>query len=111
MSAATAHGVPAEVEHEAIHGYFDLTYASWLVLPRTLLQSMPDEWQAAFVALLREYDRHWADLPDGFLPKGTRVQPTEDGRLVPWDSVRLPHYSRGRCRVTRDGTITGERFP
>jgi len=39
----------------AIHEAFGLTYASWLVLPRTLLRDMPTEWQTQFVKLLDEY--------------------------------------------------------
>lgn len=98
-------------EREAIHEWFSLSYASFLVLPRTLLQSMPDEWQGQFVALLREYDDHWRELPEGFLPGEYRVQPVESGRLLSWDFFRLPRYSRGRTRVSPDGTINGERFP
>ncbi|TGZ14705.1 hypothetical protein DV517_61880 [Streptomyces sp. S816] len=43
-----------EPEAEAIHGHFGLSYANYLVLPRTLLQSMDDAWQTQFVALLNE---------------------------------------------------------
>lgn len=39
---------------EAIHEHFGLSYANYLVLPRTLLQSMPDEWQERFVTCLDE---------------------------------------------------------
>jgi hypothetical protein len=39
-----------------IHAWFGLSYASYLVIPRTLLQSMPGEWQLAFVALLEDLD-------------------------------------------------------
>lgn len=41
---------------EAVHGWFGLSYANYAVLPRTLLQSMPDAWQARFVALMNELD-------------------------------------------------------
>jgi hypothetical protein len=41
---------------DTIHHFFGLSYCSYLVLPRVLLQSMPDEWQARFVAVMREYD-------------------------------------------------------
>lgn len=37
-----------------IHTWFGLSYSNYLVLPRTLLQSMPDTWQQHFVALLDE---------------------------------------------------------
>jgi hypothetical protein len=41
-------------DDEPIHGHFGLSYANYLVVNRTLLQSMPPEWQRPFVALLRE---------------------------------------------------------
>jgi hypothetical protein len=47
---------PETTEPEAIHTWFGLTYANYLVFPRTLLQSMPDAWQGRFVALLEELD-------------------------------------------------------
>jgi hypothetical protein len=55
-----------ETEPDAVHGFFGLTYASYLVLPRVLLQSMPDEWQSRFVKLVEEYDdafRHIEQAP------------------------------------------------
>lgn len=39
---------------EPIHEHFGLTYANYLVLNRTLLQSMPIEWQRRFVACLED---------------------------------------------------------
>lgn len=95
-------------ERESVHGYFGLTYANFAVYPRTLLQSMPDDWQDKFVELMREYHDHWHDLPSGFQPIEYRVQPVVGGRLARWSAFRLPHYSRGRARVARDGAVTGE---
>lgn len=40
-----------------VHGWFDLSYASYAVLTRTLLQEMPAEWQHRFVNLVDELDR------------------------------------------------------
>lgn len=37
-----------------IHDWFSLSYASYLVMPRSILQSMPKEWQVQFVDLLDE---------------------------------------------------------
>lgn len=48
---------------DAIHQHFGLSYANYLVLPRTLLQSMPDEWQTRFVALLNELDQAFQHVP------------------------------------------------
>lgn len=39
-----------------IHGWFELSYAEYLAIPRTVLQSMPESWQHRFVALLGELD-------------------------------------------------------
>jgi len=39
-----------------IHNWFELTYAQYLTIPRSVLQSMPDEWQNKFTALLDELD-------------------------------------------------------
>lgn len=48
-----------------INKAFNLTYASWLILPRTLLMDMPTQWQEKFVKLLDEYNESVADLaPD-----------------------------------------------
>jgi hypothetical protein len=52
-----------EWEPEAIHGHFGLSYANYLVLPRTLLQSMPEAWQARFVALLNEMGEAFQRIP------------------------------------------------
>ena len=39
---------------EPIHLWFNLTYANYLVVPRSVLQSMPQPWQARFCELLSE---------------------------------------------------------
>lgn len=46
-------------DHEPIHGAFGLTYASYLVMHRLLMQSMPVEWQRKFVQLCDEYWEVW----------------------------------------------------
>lgn len=80
------------VEWEAIHGWFNLTYANYLVLPRSVLQSMPPEWQSSFVALLKELEAAYGGLewPD------YSVNARRGGRFV---KDPIPHYNRGRTRV------------
>lgn len=39
-----------------VHHWFELTYAQYLTVPRSILQSMPYEWQYKFVELLNELD-------------------------------------------------------
>lgn len=81
-------------EHEAIHEWFGLTYANYLCIPRSVLQSMPDEWQERFVGCLREMDEAFRDLE---WPASYRVSAIdESGRFV---RDPIPHYNRGRTRV------------
>jgi hypothetical protein len=47
---------------EAIHTWFNLTYANYLVVPRSVLQSMPDDWQVRFVVCLEEMERVFGHL-------------------------------------------------
>lgn len=81
---------------DAIHHWFELSYAQYLTIPRSALQSMPDEWQSEFVALLEELDetidwrpkegRYWVQLKD------------KKGRYV---ADPLMDYERGRRRLER----------
>jgi hypothetical protein len=79
MPAATRAGMPVEArqatrkEHGMtdtiratagpIHGHFGLTYANYLVIPRSLLQSMPEQWQQQFVDLVDELHTAFAHVP------------------------------------------------
>lgn len=49
----------------AINQAFGLTYANFLVLPRTFLMDMPLEWQSNFTKLLEQYNESIENLsPD-----------------------------------------------
>ena len=49
-----------------VHLEFGLTYASWLVWPRVVMQAMPIEWQERFVELVEELNEQFPDWePDG----------------------------------------------
>ena len=41
---------------KSVHHWFELSYAHYLVIPRSVLQAMPDEWQDRFVGCLEELD-------------------------------------------------------
>lgn len=51
-----------------IHGFFGLSYSNYLVLHRTLMQSMPVAWQERAVELFGELDAAFAHIerPDTF---------------------------------------------
>jgi hypothetical protein len=59
----TATPETVKAKQDAIHCHFGLSYANYLVLPRTLLQSMPDEWQTQFVTLLETLEEAFAHVP------------------------------------------------
>ncbi|MEU3565757.1 hypothetical protein [Kitasatospora sp. NPDC006786] len=131
----TLPGIPAD---EPVHEWFGLSYAAYLVLPRTLLQSMPAAWQQRLVACLRDLDTAFAHVPQaeaydvtpgtahevgdlteaqlraasihtetGDDPDGeARYRDSEGRELERHDTVLLPgpdpvpHYNRGRTRLT-----------
>lgn len=94
------------VEEELIHGWFELTYANYLVLNRSLLQSMPAVWQARFVQCLEELRDAYSHLEHagscGFGgPEISVAIRSADGRFA---GDPIPHYERGRAYVPqRDG--------
>jgi hypothetical protein len=83
------------LDDEAIHGWFGLTYANYLVLHRTILQSMPPSWQREFVALLNELREAAQDVPGWDIEFWVRAK-DEFGHFT---KDRVPHYNRGRARV------------
>lgn len=69
-------------ERDAIHTHFGLSYASYLVLHRTLLQSMPDEWQARFVGMLRDLDEAFGHIERADCYEVTPGEEREIGELT-----------------------------
>jgi hypothetical protein len=53
---------------EPVHHWFGLTYSSYLILHRSVMQAMPVGWQRRFVALLEEMEDtvEWEKLPHDF---------------------------------------------
>lgn len=89
-------GATVADEREAIHQWFGLTYANYLCLPRSVLQSMPDEWQQKFVEFLEELDEEFGhlDWPNYRVSAVDKV--TGQFKRDP-----IPHYWRGRTRLER----------
>lgn len=68
------------IEHEEdLQSWFGLSYASFLTMPRVLMESMPSDWQKKMAKLLFEYNNSFPNQPD----IGTRVQITQHGKLIP----------------------------
>lgn len=83
------------IENEPIHEYFSLTYANYLVIPRLVLQSMPDDWQEKFVELLDQIPETIDEViePAGGYDVHAR---DEEGRFI---EDPLSNYERGRRRL------------
>jgi len=59
---------------EDLHLWWELSYAQYLTIPRSVMQAMPDDWQKKMAKLLNELDetlewrpkdgRYWVKLKD-----------------------------------------------
>lgn len=78
----------------AIHEWFELTYAQYLTIPRSVLQTMSLSWQERFVELLNELDK-----TIDWMPKEGRywVQLKDDKGRYAYDPFM--DYGRGRVIV------------
>jgi hypothetical protein len=63
---------------EKLSLWFNLSYASFAVIPRVLMEAMPDEWQGKMADILKEYDDAFPNMP----PYGTRVYLTDDSNKL-----------------------------
>lgn len=76
-----------------IHDWFGLSYSSYLVMPRTMLQSMPDEWQEKFVEMIEQCNL--LELPKDYT-NDYRVTMIKDKKFYK-DPLR--NYERGRRKL------------
>lgn len=97
------------LDHEAVHLYFELTYANYLVIPRSILQSMPDGWQKKFVQLVEECEQrtNWRNElgdVDRYSVKPVTIEYTgkyEEGREIEIEHEifdKFMDYDRGRTK-------------
>lgn len=86
---------------ETIHTWFGLSYANYLVLPRTLLQSMPDAWQQRLVALLEEFEGAFAHVEQ------SEAYDVTPGRVVVAED--LDDRQRLWTGVTEEATVLYDR--
>ncbi len=77
-----------------VHTFFGLSYANYLVLARSVLQSMPMDWQHRFTAVMRELDEATWDLDS---PASYSLQARDENGKFMRDPI--PHYNRGRTVV------------
>lgn len=94
------HAVIERPGYDALWLWFNLSYASFLTLPRVLMHEMPDEWQRKMANLLEEFD---TTFDTSHLPN-TTVRCVRDGKLVEMPeflkSYRHPRYEDiEACRI------------
>jgi ferric iron reductase protein FhuF len=67
------------INDEPISTWFELSYASYMVLHRIILESMPIEWQKRFVSMLKEIKEEFNtdDVPTSFW-----VRATQDNKFI-----------------------------
>jgi hypothetical protein len=85
-------------DDEPIHTWFELSYANYLTVPRSALQSMPVEWQRKLAALLEELDHSidWRPQEGRYFVQLKNGQ----GRFM---EDPLSDYERGRRRLPYKG--------
>lgn len=89
-------GTKGNEGHDRLWGWFGLSYASFLVLPRVLMHEMPDEWQAKMAKLLEEYDERF---DTGSLP-GCKVQAvTVENKFRSWPDWVLNYRRPDRAAI------------
>ena len=83
-----------------IHDFFGLSYANYLVLPRTLLQSLEVETQEELVSVLEQIYKEEEKLTGTHWPENAKIivklQDSATGRFI---SDPLSDYERGRRRL------------
>jgi hypothetical protein len=90
---------PDPLTQSSVHTWFGLSYASYVVLPRSVLQSMDAPWQQRFVELMGE-------LGSACTAAGITIPETEvhalDAEGKPTVDP-LEDYQRGRRNVFLEG--------
>lgn len=85
-----------------MHNFFELSYANYLVVPRTLLQSCSQEVQQRLAdALEAVYQEEKKHMDGEHWPYGASIHVSlrEDGKFVKDD---LADYQRGRRRLWKE---------
>ena len=89
-------------ESESLQLFFGLSRASFLTLPRVLMEAMPVSWQDKMAELLKQYGEAFPNQPN----LSTRVQITDmAGRLIPTPDwiINYRHPNPAAIKTLREG--------
>ena len=82
-----------------LHGWWELSYAQYLTIPRSVMQSMPADWQEKMAALLYQLDEDidWRPKDACYFVTLNRVEEVEDGYSAKGVEIDDPlaDYQRG----------------
>ena len=98
--------VDGDDEHDAtkdLSCYFGLTYASWLTLPRVLMEAMPEKWKSSMATLLNQYDDAYPNQPS----YGTTVRVTVDGKIVRTPEWLINYRHPDRAMINQVRGLSG----
>lgn len=103
--------------YSRLWGWFGLSRASFLVMPRAMMHEMPDRWQLEMAKLLGEWDRTWVEYPEDFPPRNNVVAKLDNGKFTSWpswvtnyrhpDTDTLRGIKRKRIRKPRSSAAPG----
>lgn len=85
----TDHDFNPDFCQDDVHHFFGLSYSNYLALPRSIMQSMPAEWQHKFAELIEEANERYG----GYEMVYTVHKRDAKGRFV---HDELADYQRGR---------------
>lgn len=74
--------------YQKLWGWFGLSRASFLTLPRTLMHEMPEDWQSKMTDLLEEYD---ATFDRSNFPDCKVMAVRDDGKFTSWPEWLLQY--------------------
>jgi hypothetical protein len=95
-------------EAEPIHMWFELTRAQYLTVPRSVLQTMPHDWQCRLVALMEELDETIDWRPNYPLRYWVRLENEESKEVVrdplmDYRDYQTYEYIRQKLMASKDG--------
>ncbi len=103
----------ASLADDPVHEWFEMSYAQYLTVPRSVLQSMPVEWQKRFVKCLEELDRAIDWRPEtgcyrvGLFTVAEHYDAEADAFVSDWDEQiedDFADYERGRRLIPSRST-------
>jgi hypothetical protein len=87
----------AQLGHSRLWGWFGLSRASFLVVPRVMMHAMPDDWQKRIAVLLEEYEEAFPRHPD----TTCNVQRRTGNKFTKWPEWLLNYRRPDQWEIDR----------